>query len=127
VSTTATTPLKAPDQLPPTPSSIATGNPLPAAPSTGRFACQEIGCSWQFSSRKDLDRHSESVHSTNHAKFQCTCGKLDSRKDNHDRHVRSCKLPKLKAFGCHCGNTSDRVTAHLEHIARWKRRLGCPP
>lgn len=127
VSTTATTPLKAPEQLQLTPGVLAAPSPARAAPSTSRFACQEADCLLQFSSQKDLDRHFESVHGTDLVKFRCVCGKLDSRKDNHDRHVRKCRLPKQDSYRCRCGSTSDRATAHLDHVARWQRRLGCPP
>lgn len=99
---------------------------LENAPSTGRFACQEKGCLWQFSSQKDLIRHCESVHGTGHVRFRCACGKLGSRKDNHKRHVGTCDRSEQTSFCCRCGTTSDQADAHLEHVARWKRRLGCP-
>lgn len=134
VSTAATTPLKSPDQLPPSLGTVtaaaaaAAANPIPAASSTGRFACQEVDCPLQFSSQKDLDRHFESVHGVaDLAKFQCACGKLDPRKDNHGRHVRTCRRSRPTSFRCRCGTTSERAKAHLKHIAAWRRRRGCPP
>jgi hypothetical protein len=106
-----------------TPMSQSPGENSISASGLTRFACLEDGCSKRFSSKKDLDRHFDSMHGTDY--FRCRCGKIDARKDNHDRHVRKCRRVITTSCRCGCGENSDDVLGHLEHGARWNRRFGC--
>lgn len=87
------------------------------------FACKEKGCSKQFSSYKDLNRHFDSLHGRSF--FRCRCGKKNARKDNHERHVIKCRRPSIGWFYCRCGQRVEAVQDHLQHIIAWNMRSGC--
>lgn len=90
-----------------------------------RLLCDQVHCRRSFPSRKDLDRHIDSVHTKSTA-FQCQCSKVDTRKDNHDRHVRTCRRPVLASFRCRCGTEASTGVEHLAHIGLWTMKSGCP-
>ncbi|KAM7187640.1 hypothetical protein V8F33_011107 [Rhypophila sp. PSN 637] len=93
------------------------------------FPCQVPACSVAvfFSSKKDLDRHCNSVHGSAGDKgFRCRCGRLDTRKDNHDRHIRGCRKEVKTSYRCWCRHETSLVTEHQEHIRRWTKKSGCP-
>jgi uncharacterized C2H2 Zn-finger protein len=99
-------------------------NPRPVITADHRLACP--ACGRVFKSRKDLDRHFNSLHSTDPAsRFQCRCGKLFPRKDNYIRHAEKCREPTTSCFRCVCGASTHDLSTHLQHVASWRPRQSC--
>ncbi|KAK4206067.1 hypothetical protein QBC37DRAFT_435477 [Rhypophila decipiens] len=91
------------------------------------FPCLISGCPYAFGTKKDLERHCNSVHgSAGDNGFRCRCGKVRTRKDNHDRHILACRNESITSFRCWCGHETGLVTEHREHIRHWTIRSGCP-
>ena len=54
-----------------------------------KYACSDLSCQWTFTTKRDRDRHVNSMHSS----LRQTCPQcekeLDSREDNLKRHMKS--------------------------------------
>ncbi|KAI1174524.1 hypothetical protein F4777DRAFT_378689 [Nemania sp. FL0916] len=81
-----------------------------------RYLCSD--CDGVFQLRKDLLRHSKTVHPTRSSPmFSCRCGKQGPRKDNHKRHVRSCRWEhRFPFYVCNCGYHCDDGGQYVDHL-----------
>ncbi|KAI0533224.1 hypothetical protein GGR58DRAFT_506550 [Xylaria digitata] len=106
----APVPTDATNGLPAQESSSRTGTPK----ASRQYICPI--CSSELQSKKDLKRHSRSVHSEYESLYHCGCGKADPRKDNHTRHVHTCKKRNSFVYMCRCNFNCMGKDIYLEHI-----------
>lgn len=94
-----------------------------------KYAPEET-CGAKFSQRRELDRHSRSVHPRSEdPMYWCKCCYKCARKDNYVRHVKKCNGKGLQRddYGCVCGFlsvTKEHLLGHLRGCRRSRSTNG---
>lgn len=74
-------------------------------------------CRRAFAQAKDLERHRLCLHpKEGDRSYQCRCGRLCVRKDNHVRHVEKCGKWCLATYACKCEHRCPDKAEHLAHV-----------
>lgn len=81
-------------------------------------------CDATFSQRRELDRHSRTVHPRGEDPiYWCRCFYQCARKDNYVRHLKKCtgRDRQWDTYGCVCGFLSVTKNDHLVHLRGCRR------